>query len=303
MPIPAWWEVEVEVPGAAGEDFAGLLIEGGALGVELGASPNAGFERLTVSYDGAQNEPDLADAVHGAATELGVPLSRAPVMRRRDDSDWAEKWKEHFAPLQLGERLWIVPSWIDGFVPPRDACIIRMDPGMAFGTGQHATTALTWELIERDVLLLDETARAHASLLDVGCGTGILAMGAAALGVRRVVAIDNDPIAVDVTRDNAHKNAMQQVLTASEAPLADISGSFSHVAANILAPTLIELADALVHHVAPGGHLYVSGVLATEGDEVVRGLTAAVDAAGRRDLLLGETRRRGDWVALAWGPG
>src|SRR5262249_11930565 len=143
--------------------------------------------------------------------------------------------------------------------------VIELDPGMAFGTGQHATTALCLEILE---------GAPRGSVLDVGSGSGILAIAAAKLGATRIVAIDNDPPAVQATGENAAQNGVGDLVEASGADLSTIDGRFDWVVANIIAPTLIELAEPLVAHMAPGGVLLLSGVLASQEAEVVAAMRA-----------------------------
>jgi ribosomal protein L11 methyltransferase len=170
---------------------------------------------------------------------------------------------------------------------PAGAAEIVLDPGMAFGTGTHPTTALCLAALS-DLL----AARAGAAVLDVGTGSGLLAIAAAKLGAARVVANDVDPVAVEVARENAARNGARVEITA--APAGEIPGPFDVVVANILANTLVELAPALARRLAPGGVVLLAGILAPQEAEV----RDAYVAEGLRPLAGGD-RREGEWVLLA----
>jgi ribosomal protein L11 methyltransferase len=164
---------------------------------------------------------------------------------------------------------------------------VVLDPGMAFGTGTHATTALCLGALSELV-----TARPGLSVLDVGTGSGLLAIAARKLGAGLTVGVDNDPVAVRVARENAERNAVDVAL--SETPAGEVRGTFDLVLANILANTLVELAPALEARLAPGGVVLLSGILAPQAEEVRR----AYVALGLRPLA-GADRTEGEWVLLA----
>jgi len=208
-----------------------------------------------------------------------------PLLRELAEANWAEAWKEHFAPLEIGERWWVVPAWIDplGVDLPPGARVIRLDPGMAFGTGLHPTTQLC-------LVALETAVQPGAAVLDVGTGSGILAIGAARLGARRVLGVDIDAKAVEIAAANAALNGVAIELVAGSVELIG-EERFDVTVANILAGTIIELARALAARVRPGGRLIVSGILAEQA-EAVRG---ALEATG---LNLSSELASGDWVAL-----
>ena len=277
-----WWEVEISAPASLADDVAALAIDAGADGAEV--QPLGQSARVVLSFEGARLESEVTSIARAALTGLG--LTGDASARERADTDWSERWKDHFRPLRLGDRLWVVPSWHE-LAAPDDAVVIRLDPGMAFGTGQHATTALCAAWLERR--LVDGPG---ASVLDVGCGSGILAIAARKLGAGRVVAIDNDPIAVEVARENAADNHVD--IETSEVMLADVHGTFDVVVANILSDVLCELAPELTRHTRAGGALVLSGILEEQRAEVEASLRAA---AGARLRALAR-RRRGIWLAL-----
>lgn len=168
-----------------------------------------------------------------------------------DDQVWERAWMEHFQPMQFGKRLWICPS---GFEPPEpDAVNILLDPGLAFGTGTHPTTALC-------LRWLDSLTWQGETILDFGCGSGILAVAALRLGASRAIGIDIDPQALTATRDNAVKNEVEERLQCLEAN-ASASDVCDVVVANILAGPLVELSSRILGHLRPGGRLALSGIL------------------------------------------
>lgn len=176
-----------------------------------------------------------------------------------EDKDWVREWMEHFHPMQFGERLWICPSWRE--VPDPEAVNVMLDPGLAFGTGTHPTTALC-------LRWLDAQALQGQTVVDFGCGSGILAIAALKLGAERVVGIDIDPQAIQASRDNAQRNGVAdrlELFLPEEQPTqlqADI------LVANILAGPLRELAPLMNQLVRPGGKLALSGVLETQAPEL-----------------------------------
>lgn len=178
-----------------------------------------------------------------------------------EDQDWERAWMDQFQPLRFGERLWIVPSWIEA--PDPDAVNILLDPGLAFGTGTHPTTALCLEW-------LDGADMVDTTVLDYGCGSGILAIGALKLGAASAWGIDIDPQALTATRDNAARNGIDPERLHPGLPGAlPQNARFDVLLANILMGPLIELAPTLTAHVKPGGRLVLSGLLAEQADGVM----------------------------------
>src|SRR5439155_26023731 len=175
------------------------------------------------------------------------------------------EWKKHFEPFKLTERVTIRPPW--RAYEPRDAdeIVLELEPGRAFGTGLHATTALVARVLEAEGPRL-----ANAEVLDVGTGSGILALVALALGAARACAIDVDADAVAVTRENARRNGLADRIDASATPLADVAGSFDVVVANIEARVLVELAAPLAARVRPRGFVVLSGILVGQEEDVTR---------------------------------
>jgi ribosomal protein L11 methyltransferase len=204
-------------------------------------------------------------------------------VRAVDDVDWADAWKEHYVPQRIG-RIVIVPSWTDE--QPRDGEVaLTLDPGMAFGTGLHPTTRACLQLLQ-------EVAPMPGPVLDVGCGSGILALAALRLGASRATGIDTDPLAVEAAHANAVRNGLDDRFEARLGTLPAIGDErYPLVLANLVAAVLVELAPALAAHLAPGGRLVASGIIKPRALEVA----AAMDAAG---LAVAERRGDGDWISL-----
>jgi ribosomal protein L11 methyltransferase len=276
------FSLTLECAAPAAEDLASELFDLGASGVEIrdgegtpmpGAALPPPGRALLVAYFADREAAVGAEARHGGAVAAVA------------DEDWGEEWKKHFVPLDVG-RVRIRPSWIEA-PPPPGAVEVVLDPGMAFGTGSHPTTSLCLAALS-DLL----AERPGASVLDVGTGSGILAIAAHKLGARAVAANDDDPQAVEVARENARRNGAAVELAA--APLDRIAGTFQLVVANILANTLVELAPAIAAKVARGGAVLLSGILVPQEEDVRR----AYRAEGLRDLRSRE-RRDGEWSLVA----
>jgi ribosomal protein L11 methyltransferase len=204
-------------------------------------------------------------------------------VRTVDDSDWTDAWKRHYVPQRTG-RIVIVPSWVVHEEAPDDAVVI-LDPGMAFGTGLHPTTRAC-------LALLQEVAPMPVRILDVGCGSGILALAALRLGAESAVGYDTDPLAVEAAHANAERNGLDgrfEVRPGTLPPAA--TERFPLVLANLVATLLVDLATSLAAHLAPGGVLVASGIIAGRADEVVRAFVAT-------GLTVTHTRDDGEWVAL-----
>lgn len=219
------------------------------------------------------------DAVFGTST-LGAV----------NTEDWSNSWKVHFKPLRVGKRLLVVPTWEDA-APLADDLVIRIDPGMAFGTGGHETTRLCLELLES--VMESGALLTTPSLLDLGTGSGILAMAASLLGAGRILALDIDPDAIDVARENLALNELADQVECGTEPLESLTERFDIILANILAEELVRLAPYLTDRLSPGGSLILSGILA-EKEPLVRAGFAA------QPLTYHQTLCAGDWVAMLY---
>ena len=177
-----------------------------------------------------------------------------------EDKDWEREWMKNFHPIQCGQRLWICPSWREP--PDPNAVNLKLDPGLAFGTGTHPTTALCLQWLDREDL-------EGKQVIDYGCGSGILGIAALLLGAREVLAVDNDPQALTATRDNAQRNDVaERIIPALPDQVPDIQADV--MVANILAQPLLQLAPRLAQLTRPGGRLALSGILQEQADQIVQ---------------------------------
>ncbi len=202
------------------------------------------------------------------------------------EEDWNAAWKEHFKPFKLSERLVIKPTWVD-FKAQNDELVIEMDPGMAFGTGLHATTRLTIGLIEK----LFSGRRPPVSALDVGCGTGILGMSCVLFGAESVIGIDNDPDAREAARVNIDHNGLRAYRIIDD-DLRAVGGKYDLIAANITCDILTMLVPDLVRCLSVGGDLVLSGILTGDQSEAMEQNIIS------RGLILVETCQDGEWLGM-----
>lgn len=263
-----WIQLSLQTDSKHFEQVEGALLKAGALSVT--ASDNADQPILEpapgetplwedVCVTGLfEADTDIGHAISVIKTELGVGELPSLQQTELEDQEWTRAWMKHFQPMPFGSRLWVCP---DGFEPPQpDAINMRLDPGLAFGTGTHPTTALCLQWLDGQPL-------ENTTVLDYGCGSGILAIAALLLGAQSAHCVDNDPQALMATRDNASKNqVVSQITTCLPDDLADIQADVC--VANILAEPLKSLAETLACHTRPGGRLILSGILKDQADEV-----------------------------------
>ena len=269
IPMP-WIQVKLYATSENAELISDMLVEEtGALSVTfLDAKDTPIFEPLP-GETRLWGETDIV-ALYDAETDMDLVITQlkastvlddnfAYKVEQLEDKDWEREWMDNFHPMKFGERLWICPSWRE--IPEPDAINVMLDPGLAFGTGTHATTALCLEWLES----IDLTGK---TVIDFGCGSGILAIAAIKLGAAKVVGIDIDPQAITASKDNATRNGVADQLALflpqdqPENLVADV------VVANILAAPLRELSSIITAHVKPGGALAMSGVLDTQANNV-----------------------------------
>jgi ribosomal protein L11 methyltransferase len=275
-----WLSITLETGGEHAEALSEALVEAGALSVALedaaagtvpqagadwGAAPRWARTRLVAL---AEAGADAAALVMQAAASCGL---RAPDFEaaRLDDEDWILRVQSQFGPMRAGDRLWVVPSWCDA--PDAAAVNVRLDPGLAFGTGGHPSTRLVLRWLER-------TVRGGERLLDYGCGSGVLAIAALLLGAREALAVDVDPRALEVAQANARANGVALAAAVPEA-LAPAHAAFDLVVANILAGTLVALAPELAARAGPGARIALSGILRAQAAEVIAAYAAHFDLA------------------------
>nr|WP_245180374.1 50S ribosomal protein L11 methyltransferase [Cupriavidus sp. LEh25] len=202
------------------------------------------------------DDANPAVVVAAAANQLGIDPVPAYELRAVEDQDWVRLTQSQFEPIRIGERIWVVPSWHDA--PEPDAVVLELDPGLAFGTGSHPTTRLCMQWLEQHVV-------PGETVLDYGCGSGILAIVARKLGAGDTVGIDIDPNAVEASRYNAERN---QVEASFALPESVSEATYDLVVANILSNPLKLMAAMLSARVRPGGRLVLSGVLERQAEEV-----------------------------------
>jgi ribosomal protein L11 methyltransferase len=215
-----------------------------------------------------------------------------PAYKQIADQNWMEAWKQHYKPILIGERLLILPAWLESPEPNRIP--IKIDPGMAFGTGTHPTTQLCLELMERSA-----THNPLSTVIDVGCGSGILSIAAIKLGASKVLGVDIDIESVKNSRENADTNEIGDELILGQGSVTEVlAGQFEFksaplVVANILGPILIRLFDAgLADLIEPNGEIILSGILDHQAESVI-------EAGQAKGLKKGETHQIGDWVAIS----
>lgn len=249
-----------------------------------------GFLKMTAYSD--ENRLLIEQQITAYAHEMADIFQLPPPRIRTEiiaDQDWSEKWKAHFKPFEIIPGLIIAPSW-EPFDPPAGSDVITMDPGMAFGTGHHATTRLCLKLLQPTV-----RRKAGCSTLDVGTGTGILGMAAVLFGAGSVLGVDNDQDAVSAARENAGKNRLDDRMSVSGRGLEEINGEYDLVVANIVHDVLAALADDLARLTISGGTLILSGLLHGEQTESMTRCFLA------RGFTLIEAVKDGDWGALKLG--
>ncbi len=248
----SWHALELEVDAALAEALSEALLEAGAQSVALA---NIERERQTLSAL-VDARADPVRLVREAAALAGLAAVPAFRLGALGDEDWVRKSQAQFAATEIGARLWIGPTWHE---PPPGRIAVRVDPGLAFGTGTHPTTKLVLNFLERNV-------KGGARVLDYGCGSGILAIAAAKLGAARVDAVDVDPQAVETATANARANG---VALRAALPEALPAALYDIVVSNILAQPLIVLAPLLAARAAPQGRIALAGILESQAAEVI----------------------------------
>jgi ribosomal protein L11 methyltransferase len=295
---PAWAEIVVTVEKKHAEAVANFLIEQGSTGI---AEENLRLQRespvaVLKAYLGSDGPVtavvDSLKQYLRSLYELAGSLPAAPpdiTVNSIPDEDWNKKWKSFFQPVKVTGRIVIKPSWQNYW--KRDGeVIVELDPGMAFGTGTHPSTRLCLKAIDK--LAQESAAHSLEGLLDVGTGSGILALAGALLGFQRVVGIDVDNTAVACACRNADNNRVVDRIAFSTTPVRDIQGVFSVVVANILPHTLIHIRQHLVPRVDDKGYLILSGILNDKAQEVI--------AAFSQDVAFIEKILEEEWVCLVF---
>lgn len=270
----SWLQLRLGAVRAEAETLESALLAAGALAVTLEdladqplLEPGVGETPLwdAIQLSGLFPAGQDMDAVL-AALAPDLPAHADPRIEILEDKDWSREWMRHYRPMRFGARLWVCPSWISP--PEPEAVNLLLDPGLAFGTGTHPTTALC-------LRALDALELAGTRVVDYGCGSGILAVAAGLLGAGSLLCVDNDPQALAATRDNAARNGLDAHMLEVGLPGAEAQhawqGSADVVVANILAGPLLALAPTLCGLLRPGGQLLLSGLLLSQAEALIAG--------------------------------
>ena len=286
-----WLQVRLAITPEQAATYEEALLDVGAVSVtfmdaedqpifepDLGTTPLWSHTHLLALFEA---DTDPAALLAHLALLTGGPLP-AHQVEQIADQDWERSWMDNFQPLRFGQRLWIVPSWHQ---PPEPQAVnLHLDPGLAFGTGTHPTTALCLEW-------LDGQSLSDCNVLDFGCGSGILAIAALLLGAKQACGTDIDPQALEASRDNATRNGIDAARFPLYLPGKMPADTFDLVLANILAGPLVQLAPIISQHVHQGGHLVLSGILTEQAEEV--------RAAYQADFILDPTAEKDGWVRIS----
>lgn len=283
-----WTCVEVFCDGEASEDLAVFVAEAFNVGVEI---TDVGIRfYLGEEWSKAMWEPILRGVLDRgpAMCEDCAPLNYTS--RALPDVNWASEWKNHFKPLRVGRHFVICPTW-EAYDPQPPDRVLHIDPGMAFGTGHHETTRLCLEWLEE--FSGTDRLNERGAVLDVGTGSGILAVGAALMGHPVVYGLDNDPEAIEVARESVRINGVGGQVTLVSGTTADVSEAFDIVMANIQSGPLIQMATELARCTRDHGRLVLSGILLEQMDDVKR---AYADCG----MTFSESRVAGEWGLLVF---
>ena len=300
--MTSWLEVSLTVNGELAEAVADVLARFAYSGVMM----EQGVKYMDEEDAGTPTGPiivraylEMNDRIEETRQKLEESLYYLgriqplpePSYKQIADQNWMEAWKQHYKPIRIGERLVIVPAWMDS--PDPDRIAIKIDPGMAFGTGTHPTTQLCLELMEKAFF-----THTPSRIIDVGCGSGILSIAALKLGAKSALGVDIDSGSILNARENANTNGLGEELILSVGSVQEIlDGKFPYrkaplVLANILAPVIVRLFSAgLAELINDGGAIILSGILQEQEQNVV-------EAAQARGLRMRDRKRMGDWVAL-----
>ena len=289
----SWLEASVQVDGEAAEAVSEVFNRYGRGGAVLSTDfdDDSGHTAvvtvktyLPLDEEGRKTRQRIEEALWHLSQIYHIP---PPEFRELTEDDWANAWKKHYHVLRIGQRIVVKPPWQEHKRQPNDI-VIELDPGMAFGTGLHPTTQMCLQALE-------EHLKPGARVLDLGTGSGILAIAAAKLGAGSVLALDNDPLAVRAAQANVQSNGVQNLVAVEHGSLDKATEDFELVLINILARVIIELTgQGLVDRVRPTGLMIAAGIIEEQEAEV----TAALREHG---LEIVERRQEKDWVTLVGG--
>lgn len=300
-----WLQIKVSIQPEQAETYEDLLLAAGCAAVtyqdaadqpifepDLGTTPLWNTTVVTGLFAAEHDIQETLQLLQAAQQQMDTasdtprPEFKAEIL---EDKDWEREWMDHYHPMQFGKRLWVCPSWRD--VPEPDAVNLMLDPGLAFGTGTHPTTALCLEWLDGQPL-------EALQVVDYGCGSGILGIAALLLGAHHVQAVDIDPQALTATRDNLERNGLNPDQLDTWLPLQAPRIKADVLVANILAGPLAELAPTLAERVKPGGKILLSGLLSQQADELISVYSRwfDMDPPGEREgwIRLSGVRRQED---------
>lgn len=282
--VESWLQLSIRTSSANIEALSNLVIERGSPGVVLKRN---GLEAFFPSpRDSANLRRKIKNSVV-KVTRLNSPGRNTRLQWKFiKQENWQDSWKRFIKPRRVGKTFWVTPPWLEP-AKFRRRHVITIEPGMAFGTGTHATTRGCMECLE-DVA--EKLGGRGFNALDVGTGSGILSIALAILGAKEICAIDNDPVAVRVASENLHRNGVANRIHLSVKQPSAIRRAFTVVVANLIAETIIELADALERRVKPQGYLILSGILTRKAPAVVRRFA--------KNFRVIERRRKREWLTL-----
>jgi ribosomal protein L11 methyltransferase len=293
-----WLKISITTDPALTDAIEDFMVGITGAGVELSVDQPENKALINAWFDKGQTDQAEIDLILSQLSnylqelaeifELAVPTIETSFI---EDEDWSATWKAHFKPFAIIPDLIIAPSW-EPYEPLENEKVIVMDPGMAFGTGHHATTCLSLQLLQEAL-----AGKANSNVLDVGTGTGILGMAAALFGASRVMAIDNDPLAVTATEENIARNQLQEVMETAITPLASLPTPFSLVIANIVHDVLLELAPDLDRLTEQDGQLLLSGIL--QGQQV----STIISCFAQLGFSLKRQEEKKEWAALLFFKG
>ena len=280
----SWLQLSLKAPPAALDTISNFLIEKGSPGVVLKRDEVRAFFARPIKRSVLKK--DIQRFLRGIREiyPIGEQPLRWTVLK---DRNWNDSWRRFFAPQKVGKGFWIIPPWIS---PPSSQRrqVITIEPGMAFGTGTHPTTRCCLELMEEVAASL---AFKDITALDVGTGSGILAIALAKMGAGKVLALDNDPVALKAARLNVRSNRVDRVVRLLNSTVGAVKESFTVVVANLTAETIVALAQALQRKVAPDGYLILSGILKPKVAEVLRQFPRGL-------FLLARQKIQREWATL-----
>ncbi len=297
-----WLQIKVSIPPEQAETYEDLLLAAGCAAVtyqdaadqpifepDLGTTPLWNATVVTGLFAAEHDLRETLELLQAAQQQLAPGQNALPEFKAEilEDKDWEREWMDSYHPMQFGRRLWVCPSWREA--PEPDAVNMMLDPGLAFGTGTHPTTALCLEWLDGQDL-------DGKQVVDYGCGSGILGIAALLLGARHVQAVDIDPQALTATRDNLERNRLPQSRLDAFLPLDAPLIEADLLVANILAGPLCELAPTLAARVRTGGRILLSGLLSQQADEIISTYRQwfDMDAPGEREgwISISGTRKQ-----------